>query len=117
MRQNNSISGNIAYAKIFMPNRRDTTYNTSNNDSEYSGYSNDTNSKYFLICKSCFWCATYLNRSKIIIKCPACDDDRLLNTLTILDNEVYGTNFREGSKVGPRRPHKRGVQQRLLLLD
>jgi hypothetical protein len=46
-------------------------------------------SKYFLICKSCFWCATYLNGNKMIINCPACYDDGLLDSIPILDNEVY----------------------------
>jgi hypothetical protein len=49
----------------------------------------DPESKYFLICKSCFWCATYLNGSKMITNCPACYDDGLLDSLRILDNEVY----------------------------
>lgn len=50
----------------------------------------DAGSKYFLICKSCFWCATYLDGSKMITKCPACyNDDGLLDSLPIIDNEVY----------------------------
>jgi hypothetical protein len=50
----------------------------------------DSESKYFLICKSCFWCATCLDGSKMITKCPVCyNDDGLLDSLPIIDNEVY----------------------------
>jgi hypothetical protein len=36
---------------------------------------------YFLICDSCFWCATALSlrpiKDELVPKCPMCDDDGL----------------------------------------
>ena len=59
------------------------------NSEPYSEYNLDGESKYFLICKSCFWCASRLNRSNMITKCPMCDNnnnDGLLDSIPISDN-------------------------------
>jgi len=41
----------------------------------YSG--NETSDKrllhFFLICNSCFWCASYIRRDASAIKCPSCN--------------------------------------------
>jgi hypothetical protein len=60
----------------------------SSNSEPHSEYDLDAESKYFLICKSCFWCATCLNRSNMITKCPMCDnnDDGLLDSIPISDD-------------------------------
>jgi hypothetical protein len=54
----------------------------------YVRYDHQADSKAFLICKSCFWCASQLNTRHVIIKCPACDNNGLLNSIPISDNEV-----------------------------
>ena len=48
-----------------------------------SEYELEAKSKYFLICKSCFWCASCLNGSNMIIRCPMCDnnEDGLLTSI------------------------------------
>jgi hypothetical protein len=46
-------------------------------------------SKTFLLCKSCFWCASNLSTKKVITKCPMCDNNALLNPIPISDKEVY----------------------------
>ena len=53
------------------------------NSESYSEYNLDAESKYFLICKSCFWCASCLNESNMIIRCPMCDnnEDGLLDSI------------------------------------
>jgi len=42
---------------------------------------------YFLICKSCFWCASALSLHPIgnetIPKCPMCDDDYCISIIPI----------------------------------
>jgi hypothetical protein len=60
----------------------------SNNSEPYSEYNPDAESKYFIICKSCFWCASCLNRSNMITRCPVCDtnDDGLLDSIPISAN-------------------------------
>jgi hypothetical protein len=61
------------------------------NSESYSKSNYDSDSKYFLICKSCFWCASFLNRSNLISKCPVCANnaDGLLDSTPISDKEVY----------------------------
>jgi hypothetical protein len=63
------------------------------NSESYSKSNNDPDSKYFLICKSCFWCASCLNRSNMISKCPVCvcanNVDGLLDSIPISDKELY----------------------------
>jgi len=58
------------------------------NSESYSKSNHDAESKYFLICKSCFWCASCLNRSNMITKCPMCDNnnDGLLDSIPISAN-------------------------------
>jgi hypothetical protein len=44
---------------------------------------------HFLLCESCFWCASCLNAAKMTItKCPSCSDARL-ESMSISDNEIY----------------------------
>lgn len=61
------------------------------NSESYSKSNYDPDSKYFLICKSCFWCASCLNRSNMISKCPVCANnvDGLLDSTPISDKELY----------------------------
>ena len=61
-------------------------------------YDHQADSKAFLICKPCFWCASQLNTRHVIIKCPGCDNNGLLNSIPISDNEVYEINSRQKSK-------------------
>lgn len=65
------------------------------NSEPYSEYNLDAESKYFIICKSCFWCASRLNRSNMITKCPMCDNnnDGLLDSIPISDNLVYKIDY------------------------
>ena len=41
----------------------------------------------FLLCGSCFWCASYINMRGTIEKCPACMDGKV-ESIPILDQEV-----------------------------
>jgi hypothetical protein len=44
---------------------------------------------HFLLCDSCFWCASCLNvAKKTVTKCPSCSDARL-ESMSISDNERY----------------------------
>ena len=48
----------------------------------------------FLICKSCFWCASYFTivGDIIISKCQACNSDRV-ESMPIADNEIYKFDY------------------------
>lgn len=43
----------------------------------------------FLICNSCFWCASYLtNKFRSMENCPTCNDG-ILDSMPISSNETY----------------------------
>ena len=84
--------------KIFTDKRNGLHESSSNSSGSprrksepYPNYNYHAESKYFLICKSCFWCASYLNRSNMISKCPVCANnvDALLDSIPISDKELY----------------------------
>jgi hypothetical protein len=54
---------------------------------------------YFLICGSCFWCASYYDAGNVnkVTKCPCCDHSSI-EFIPISRNEVY--NFSYDSKRG-----------------
>jgi hypothetical protein len=46
----------------------------------------------FLICESCFWCASYLNNyRKVVTNCPICGSKKI-EFMPISHNEVYTFN-------------------------
>ena len=50
--------------------------NEDNNSKNNYFSGNETSDKrllHFLICNSCFWCASHIRRDASIIKCPSCD--------------------------------------------
>ena len=42
----------------------------------------------FLLCPSCFWCASYFNYSKVAIRCPTCSSDNV-ESMPISNDELY----------------------------
>jgi hypothetical protein len=47
----------------------------------------------FLLCESCFWCASYFNNYReVVTKCPICGDDSV-ESLPISHDEVYSFNY------------------------
>ena len=47
--------------------------------------------RQFLICNSCFWCASIVFIDNIMNLCPVCNNDRL-ERMPICDNESYTYN-------------------------
>jgi hypothetical protein len=48
----------------------------------------------FLLCESCFWCATCIDsQQKHMTRCPSCKDFRL-KYLILNDNEIYNLDMR-----------------------
>jgi hypothetical protein len=64
----------------------------------YVKYDHQADSKAFLICKWCFWCASNLSTKKMITKCPMCDNNALLNSIPIPDKEVYEIDSSQRSR-------------------
>jgi hypothetical protein len=42
----------------------------------------------FLLCGSCFWCASYFNSTTILTRCPTCGNDNV-ESMPIATGEVY----------------------------
>ena len=63
--------------------------------------SNGENIKYgsvdsiFALCETCHWCATYLDKSRVLNnKCPTCGNTSI-STFPILPNEEFTYNYNE----------------------
>jgi hypothetical protein len=65
----------------------------------YTRYDHQADSKEFLICKWCFWCASHLNTRNVITKCPACDNDGILDSIPISDKEVYEIDSSQKTRI------------------
>ena len=44
--------------------------------------------RYFLICQTCFWCASLIDRCLFVKICPTCNDNNI-ESLPLLNNERY----------------------------
>ncbi len=54
----------------------------------------------FILCETCYWCATYLDKTRLPKdKCPECSDN-ILSSFPIMQDEYFTFNFTE----------KRGVE-------
>jgi hypothetical protein len=42
----------------------------------------------FMLCESCFWCATYLDKAKLIESCPVCTKG-MLSSFPIMPDEAF----------------------------
>jgi hypothetical protein len=52
----------------------------------------------FLLCESCFWCASYFNNyRKVVSNCPTCDNEKV-ESMPISHDEIY--TFNHDSKRG-----------------
>jgi hypothetical protein len=65
----------------------------------YMRYDHLADSKAFLICKWCFWCASNLSTRSVITKCPMCDNNGLLNSIPISDKEVYEIDYSQRTRI------------------
>ena len=57
------------------------------------------NKKDFLLCGSCFWCASYFNNvgytisTTAITKCPSCNNNNRVESIPISYDEVYKFDY------------------------
>ena len=51
----------------------------------------------FILCDKCYWCATYLDKTRIPTdnKCPDCDIINQLSSLVIMSNESFMFNHND----------------------
>ena len=64
-------------------------YNNNNKDSTYDNSCNQA--IYFLICDSCYWCASCI-RLNGLLRCPSCDV-RKVERIPIADGEIHRFNY------------------------
>jgi hypothetical protein len=41
-----------------------------------------------MLCETCYWCATYLDKAKIVEKCPLCSGT-VLSSFPIMPDELF----------------------------
>jgi hypothetical protein len=46
----------------------------------------------FLLCSSCFWCASYFNYTEVVTRCPTCDSNNI-ESLPISNGEFYAFRY------------------------
>ena len=50
--------------------------------------------RHFLICQSCFWCASYFENELTDTKCPLCDEGKV-DCMLIGEDNSYCFNYRK----------------------
>ena len=91
--QHNNVTGRICYSVLLcdkggimlgLLNYSETTQDLFSEKNKKNGHKRQKQI-YFLICESCFWCASALSlrpiKNKTIPKCPTCDDDYYISII------------------------------------
>jgi len=47
---------------------------------------------HFLLCSSCFWCASCIRLDVSVARCPSCNDNKV-EWMPITENEIYKFNY------------------------
>ena len=55
--------------------------------------------RHFVICNSCFWCASLYSDLRRIIKCPLCNSYTNLESIPISENESFKFNHDSGKGI------------------
>ena len=88
----------MSFAEIIPPSQDDTnlhasTAMASNEKTSSSPIARISKKIDFLLCNSCFWCASYLNlRSFGVIDCPSCDENTI-ERMPLSANDVYSFDY------------------------
>ena len=46
----------------------------------------------FMLCETCYWCATYFDKTKVIDKCPTCSA-AVLSSFPIMPDESFTFSY------------------------
>jgi hypothetical protein len=65
---------------------KNSTNSSSNNKTPYK------QAIHFLICDSCFWCASCIRLDVSVAKCPSCNDNKV-EWMPITDDEIYKVDY------------------------
>ena len=63
----------MSFVSILQINKIENENENSKNNYSSGSERSDKRLLHFLICESCFWCASYIRRDASTIKCPSCN--------------------------------------------
>lgn len=63
----------MSFVSILQINRIENESENSKNNYFSGSETSDKRLLHFLICDSCFWCASYIRKDSSTIKCPSCN--------------------------------------------
>ncbi len=84
----------MSFAELIYPSPEDTNLHVttamdSNEKTEASPIARISKKIDFILCNSCFWCASYLNLSSFgVIECPSCKENTI-ERMPLSANDVY----------------------------
>ena len=95
-----AVYSGILYSSIFLQRKMETINVRVDLKKPYSGQRDITSSeRNFLICSSCFWCASYLNNMHNFVDiCPSCKNEKV-ESMPISFDETYKFDYDTGRGV------------------
>ena len=89
-----AVYSGILYSSIFLQRKMETINVRVDLKRPYSEQRDITSSeRNFVICSSCFWCASYLNNMHRSVEvCPSCNDAKV-ESMPISFDETYKFNY------------------------
>ena len=94
-----AIYSGILYSSIFLQRKMETINVMVNLKKPYEKRDISSSERNFLICSSCFWCASYLNNMHSFGDiCPSCKNDKV-ESMPISFDETYKFDYDAGRGV------------------
>ena len=94
-----AIYSGILYSSIFLQRKMETINVMVNLKKSYEKRDISSSERTFLICRSCFWCASYLNNMHSFGDiCPSCKNDKV-ESMPISFDETYKFDYDAGRGV------------------
>jgi hypothetical protein len=95
-----AVYSGILYSSIFLQRKMETINVRVDLKKPYSERRDiASNERNFLICSSCFWCASYLNNMHSFVDvCPSCKDEKV-ESMPIAFDETYKFDYDAGRGV------------------
>jgi hypothetical protein len=90
-----AVYSGILYSSIFLQRKMETMNVISNMELDFEQH-NISSERNFLICSSCFWCASYLNNMHNFVDiCPLCKNEKV-ESMPISFDETYKFDYDAG---------------------
>jgi hypothetical protein len=96
---NNSMQNRYNVQVILKVLNANDNNNTTVAIDNYNSNSYAIAKRHFVICNSCFWCASLYSDLRRIIKCPLCNSYTNLESIPISENESFKFNYDSGKGI------------------